>query len=91
MNMQAKYDSQNYAALRRLVAGGALLRPFTREIMEACWKAANEVYDETSAKNPVFKKVYDSWRPYRDDLNTWFSVAEATFDNFMIGKAAQRR
>ena len=38
--MLAKYDIQNPAALRRLVANGTQLRPYTREIMEAAYKAA---------------------------------------------------
>ena len=65
MNMLAKYDAQNMPALRRLVAGGAQLRPFSREILEACYKAANEVYAETAAKNAKFKKVYDAWKPFQ--------------------------
>jgi TRAP-type mannitol/chloroaromatic compound transport system substrate-binding protein len=58
--------------------------------MEACWKASEEVYAETSAKNAAFKKVYDTWRPFRDDQDTWFSVAEASYDRFMFDKASQR-
>ena len=81
--MPARYDAQNPAALRRLVAGGSKLRPFSREIMEACFKAANELYAETSAKNANFKKVYDSWVKFRDEQNLWFRVAEAGFDSFM--------
>ena len=50
--MQAKYDAENPPALRRLVANGALLRPFSREMMQAAYKAAFEVYDEIAAKNP---------------------------------------
>ena len=59
VDMQAKYDARNPAALRRLVSGGAQLRPFPQEILEAAYKAANELYDELSAKNPDFKKVYE--------------------------------
>ena len=44
----------------RLVAAGTQLRAFPRDVMEACYKAANELYAETSAKNPTFKKIYDS-------------------------------
>ena len=47
MDMIAKYDALNPAALRRLVASGVQLRPFPREIMEACYRAANEVFEET--------------------------------------------
>src|SRR5512143_454663 len=58
LDMTAKYDVLNPPALRKLIAQGTQLRPFPQEILEASWKAANEVYDETSAKNPKFKKVY---------------------------------
>jgi TRAP-type mannitol/chloroaromatic compound transport system substrate-binding protein len=89
--MVAKYDAVNPAALRRLVAGGASLRPFSREVMEACLKAANELYAETSAKNPKFKKVYDSWVKFRDEQLLWFRVAENTFDNFMGHASASKK
>ena len=58
--MQAKYDAANPTALKRLVAGGAQLRPFPPAVMDACFKAANELYAETAAANADFKKVLDS-------------------------------
>jgi len=82
--MQAKYDAQNPAALKRLVAGGAQLRPFSQAILDACLKAANEVYAETSAANADFKKVYDSFIAFRNDQYLWWQVAEYGFDTFMI-------
>ena len=82
--MQAKYDAGNPAALKRLVAGGAQLRPFSQAVMEACYKASNEVYAETSAANADFKKVYDSLLPFRNDQYLWWQVAEYTFDTFLI-------
>ena len=82
--MTAKYDAGNPGALKRLVAGGAQLRPFTQPVLEACYKAANEVYAETSAKNPEFKKVYDSMVAFRGDEYLWWQVAEYTFDSFQI-------
>src|SRR3977135_2939565 len=42
--MKAKYDMQNPSALKRLVAGGTQLRPFTNELLEACLKATNELW-----------------------------------------------
>ena len=80
----SKYDAVNPAALKRLVAGGAQLRPFSQAIMEACYKAANEVYAETSAKNPQFKKIYDAMVAIRSDQYLWWQVAEYTFDTFLI-------
>ncbi|MGQ3075742.1 MAG: ABC transporter substrate-binding protein, partial [Ferrovibrionaceae bacterium] len=87
--MVAKYDAQNPAALRRLVAGGTQLRPFPREVMTACAKAAFELYDETVKTNPKFAKVYDNWKKFRDEEYLWFRVAENTFDNFVFSGAGQ--
>src|SRR4051812_29435173 len=56
----ADYDAKNPQALKRLVANGTQLRPFSQSVMEACLKASNEVNAETSATNPDYKKVWDS-------------------------------
>jgi TRAP-type mannitol/chloroaromatic compound transport system substrate-binding protein len=82
--MMAKYDALNPAALRRLVAGGVKLLPFSNDIMAACYKATTEVYDDIATKNAKFKKIYDAWKPFRNDQVAWFSIAENRFDNFMI-------
>ncbi|HEX9462567.1 MAG TPA: TRAP transporter substrate-binding protein [Alphaproteobacteria bacterium] len=82
--MTAKYDVQNPQALKRLIGSGTQLRGFSRDIMQACVKAANELYDEKAASNPRFKKVYESWRQFRRDELEWFQVAENTFDSFMV-------
>ncbi|MFY0104191.1 ABC transporter substrate-binding protein, partial [Acinetobacter baumannii] len=56
--MMAKYDTVNPQALARLLENGVKLRPFSREIMEACFKATQEAYADENAKNPSFKKIY---------------------------------
>jgi TRAP-type mannitol/chloroaromatic compound transport system substrate-binding protein len=84
VDMQAKYDARNPAALKRLVGAGAQLRPFSQEIMEACLKASKELYAETAAKNADFKKVHDAMMAFRGDEYLWFQIAEYTYDNFMI-------
>ncbi|QCK86774.1 twin-arginine translocation signal domain-containing protein [Phreatobacter aquaticus] len=87
--MQARYDAQNPAALRQLVAAGTQLRPFTLEVMEACLKAANEVNAETSATNADFKKILDATAAFRGEQYLWWQVAEYTFDTFMIRSRAR--
>jgi len=81
---QARYDARNPAALKRLLAAGAQLRPFSQPVLEACYKAANEVYAETSATNVDFKKVYDNLIAFRNDEYLWWQVSEYTYDTFMI-------
>ncbi|GLR81434.1 TRAP transporter substrate-binding protein [Azospirillum oryzae] len=90
LTMNAKYDAENPAALKRLVGGGAQLRPFPRDVMEACYKAATELYDETAKSNPKFAKIYEQWKKFRDDEYLWFRVAENSFDNFAFTAGLKR-
>jgi len=89
--MVPKYDAGNPAALRRLVASGTELRPFPRAVLEPCFNEAYKYYDELAAKDPKFKKIYDSLKAFRADQNLWFRVAENTFDNFNFSMSAQGR
>jgi TRAP-type mannitol/chloroaromatic compound transport system substrate-binding protein len=79
-----RYDARNPGALKRLIAAGTQLRPFTQPVLEACLKAANEVFAETSAANANFKKVLDNMIAFRNDEYLWWQVAEYTNDTFMI-------
>ncbi|MEY3552192.1 MAG: hypothetical protein RL735_540 [Pseudomonadota bacterium] len=82
--MLAKYDNGNVIALKRLLGAGTRLRAFSPEILEACWKSANEVYADLNGKNAKFKKVHDSYMGFRSDQYSWWQVAEANYDNFII-------
>ncbi len=86
--MVAKYDAVNPAALKRLISQGVRVRPFTNDVMAACYKASEEVFTEIAGKNAKFAKVYEPWKKFRDEQAQWLSIAENRFDNFMI--AAQR-
>ncbi len=86
IHMMARYDNLNGPALKRLAAGGAQLRPFPQDVMEAAFKATNEVYDEISAKNESFKKIYESLKAYRGEAYFWFQFSEGFFDRFMFKK-----
>src|SRR5260370_19420078 len=81
---QSKYDGVNPAALKRLVAAGTKLTPFSTPVLEACLNAALELYHEVSATNPDFKKVYDSMTAFRSDQYPWRQVADSSNDTFLI-------
>jgi TRAP-type mannitol/chloroaromatic compound transport system substrate-binding protein len=82
--MVGKYDAENVAAMRRLIANGTQLRPFSKEILDACYNASQEFYAETAAKNTKFKTVYEPWKKFLDDEHQWFRVVEQPFDNYML-------
>jgi TRAP-type mannitol/chloroaromatic compound transport system substrate-binding protein len=82
--MLESYDALNAKALRQLVAEGAVLKPFSQDILDVCYKAAQETYAEISAKNPAFKKIYDSQQAFKKDGYLWLQVADYSFDTFMM-------
>jgi TRAP-type mannitol/chloroaromatic compound transport system substrate-binding protein len=83
VDMQANYDVKNPQALKELYAGGTRLRAFPADMMNAAFKASMTYYDQLSASNPRWKKVYDDFNAFRRDQNLWFRFAEAGFDDFM--------
>jgi TRAP-type mannitol/chloroaromatic compound transport system substrate-binding protein len=86
----AKYDVANPPALRRLVAQGTQLRAYPREIMQALYKASQELYAEIGAQNPRFKKIHEHWDRFRVEQVQWFRVAEDSLANFQAVATAPK-
>ncbi|MEX6505417.1 TRAP transporter substrate-binding protein [Jiella sp. M17.18] len=84
--MLADYDYKNPAALKRLVAQGAKLRPFSQDIMQASFKAAQELHREISAENADYKALLESQNAYKNDAFLWEQIAEYSYDTFMMIK-----
>ena len=83
-SVRPKYDAANPGAVKRLVVGGAQLRLFSQEVLEACFRKASELYAELTEQNPNFKTMADLYMAFRADEYLWWQVAEYSFDNFMI-------
>ena len=54
------------------------------DILDASFKATNELFAEVSAKNAKFKALYKSTIAFRNEQYQWHQVCEATYDNYMI-------
>jgi TRAP-type mannitol/chloroaromatic compound transport system substrate-binding protein len=89
-DMMAKYDARNPSALKKLVGGGAVLKPYPQDVMEACFNAAKETYAEIAGGNAAFKKVHDAMMAYRADAYLWQQVSENTFDTFMMNQQRKK-
>ena len=83
VEMQAKYDARNPAALKQLVSQGTKLFRFPKDVMDGAFKEAIALYSELSASNPAWKKIYEDFSNFRRDQNLWFRFTEAGFDDFM--------
>jgi TRAP-type mannitol/chloroaromatic compound transport system substrate-binding protein len=83
VEMQAKYDSRNPKAIKELIAEGVQLQQMPKDIMDAAFKASEELYAELSEKNANWKKIYADFSAARRDMNQWFRVTEFGFDSYM--------
>ncbi len=52
-------------------------------MLEASFKASQEVFAANGAKSPEWKKIYADMRAFQRDQVSWFRYAENRFDNFM--------
>lgn len=82
--MMNRYDMLNPGSIRRLVGSGAVLRPFSEIVLDACFDAANQVYADMTARNATFKKVYDAMKAVRAENYLWFQISEHTSDTYMM-------
>ena len=80
--MVAEYDAKNRLALQRLKAAGVQFHKYSDDIMKGSYKAATELYEEESAKNPKFKAIYEPWKKFRAEEAQWFALTESAIDQF---------
>jgi TRAP-type mannitol/chloroaromatic compound transport system substrate-binding protein len=83
VDCQAKYDARNPVALMQLVASKTKVLPFPKDLMDVAFKESMALYDDISAKNPNWKKVYTDYSAFRKEPNLWFRFSEASFDRYM--------
>ena len=86
--MVAKYDVVNPEALKRLIAAGVVVRQFPKPVMDACYKATLEVYQELMAKDEDFKRLYAAWSKFANESNAWFKIAEYPLDSYRFSAPA---
>ncbi|TCJ15971.1 ABC transporter substrate-binding protein [Parasulfuritortus cantonensis] len=86
MTMLAAYDTKNPQALGRLIGAGVQLHAFPDDVMAAARRLSFEMYEAETAHNPAFKKIYESWKAFRETELEWFKLAEASYTNFLFSR-----
>ncbi|MGB3296594.1 MAG: TRAP transporter substrate-binding protein [Phormidesmis sp.] len=82
INMLAKYDALNGAALQSLVEKGTELTPYSDEILTAAAAASTDFLEDNAGKDGTFKEVYEGWKQFRDSVQSWNKVNELSFSQF---------
>ncbi|NEQ55494.1 MAG: ABC transporter substrate-binding protein [Leptolyngbya sp. SIO3F4] len=82
LRMLARYDAENGAALQRLILRGAILLPFSPEILQTTQKAAIEFQQELASEDSAFRQVYEQWNQFRSQVYQWHRINELSFADY---------
>ena len=83
--MQSRYDQANPPALQRLLAAGVRTLPFSDEIMARAREVSFQLYADSAAQDPGYRKVYESWEAARKIQAQWWGLAELAYCRFSFG------
>ena len=79
-DMLAEYTARNNAALRDLVTKhNVQLRAFPDDVLKKLRTLSDEVVAEVAKKDKATKKVYESYRQFRDQVRAWHDVSELAY------------
>ncbi|MDW8396428.1 MAG: TRAP transporter substrate-binding protein [Anaerolineae bacterium] len=87
MGMMARYDARNAAALEKLRKEGVQLRQYPKAVLDAAKKAADELYAEFSDKDADFKRIFEQWKKFKQETDSWFGLNEYAIESYLFGKA----
>ncbi len=83
----ARFDTENPKALERLVnEKGVTLRAFSDEILNAAYEESNAYAEEQAATEADFRRVYESWKAFRDSAFPFFAGNELHYARFAFNK-----
>jgi len=85
-DMLAEYTARNNNALHTLVTKHKVdLRPFPDSVLKKLRALSDEVVVEIAAKDPLSKKVYESYKQFRDQAIAWHNISERAYLNARAG------
>src|SRR5690606_13188393 len=67
------FDQMNapIQAIEKIEQAGVQVRRFRYPVIQARWKASQEVMQEEAAKDPLFKEAYESLTAYLKRVGRW--------------------
>ncbi|WP_288959739.1 TRAP transporter substrate-binding protein [uncultured Sulfitobacter sp.] len=68
------HAAKQHEVLATFVETGVTIRRFPDAVLAALHTAADEVYAEESAKDPMFKKVYDSYQAFSANYDSYVNL-----------------
>jgi TRAP-type mannitol/chloroaromatic compound transport system substrate-binding protein len=85
-DMLAEYTARNNSALKSLVEEHKVeLRRLPDPVLARLRQLSDEVVGEIADKDPLSRRVYDSFRQFRDQAVAWHNVSERSYLNTRSG------
>lgn len=79
-DMLAEYTARNNAALNTLLNEHKVeLRAFPDDVLAELRKISDQVVAELAVKDETAKRIYSSFKKYREQVNDWHEVSEKAF------------
>lgn len=79
-DMLDEYTARNNSALNELVEKhGVDIRPLPEDVLATLKKLSFDIYEETAEKDPLFAKVYQSYKTYLDDIRAYHKLSEEAY------------
>ena len=79
-DMLAEYTARNNKALNTLVNKQKVkLRQFPDDVLQKIKALSDEVVAEVAAKDQMTRKVYESFKKFRDQARDWHAISEQAF------------
>ncbi len=79
-DMLAEYTARNNIALDKLVNQHKVdLRPFPDDVMKKLRGLSEQVVTEIAAKDKMSKKVFESFKKFRDQAQAWHDISEIAY------------
>jgi len=80
MDMISEYTARNNQALESLVnKHGVKLMPLPDDVLKTLKQLSDEVVLELANKDPMAKKIYESFSQFRTQVTQWSSLSEQAF------------
>ncbi len=81
-DMLDEYTSRNNKALKELInKHGVDVRAYPDDVLQKLKGLSYEVLEELAAKDPMSKKVYESFKAYRDNVVEYHKISEQAYLN----------
>ncbi|MEE2744685.1 MAG: TRAP transporter substrate-binding protein DctP [Bdellovibrionota bacterium] len=82
MWMISEFEAKNNANLQTLVNKHKVkLRKFPDSVLKGLKKLSQEVLEEVASKDPISRKVYESFKKFKSNISAWNKTSEVPYHN----------